>query len=356
MGMAALVLAGCARWHPPSEPGRSPARIQQDIAERLPSDVHDRSGWSQAIYVALSTQNIATTPTHVCATIAVIGQESGFEADPQVSGLGRIAHDELARRARAAHVPQALLDAALRLKSSNGRTYDQRLSDVKTEGQLSDLFEDFVGRVPLGHTLLGSFNPVHTGGPMQVDVDFAKAHADDYPYDIDGSIRHEVFSRRGGVYFGVRHLLGYPADYDRPLYRFADYNAGWYASRNAAFQRAVSRLTGISLALDGDLVIPGRRRTSQTERATRTLSSSLDLDERAIHEALAQENTADFSQTHLYTRVMALADQQAGKPVARAILPGITLDSPKITRHLTTAWFAKRVASRWHDCMARDRT
>ena len=48
---------------------------------------------------------------------------------------------------------------------------------------------------------------------------------------------------------------------------------------------------------------------------------------------------------------LALADQQAGKRQPRAVLPGIQLKSPKITRNLTTAWFAKRVDDREQACV-----
>jgi hypothetical protein len=48
-----------------------------------------------------------------------------------------------------------------------------------------------------------------------------------------------------------------------------------------------------------------------------------------------------------------LAEKAEGKSLPRAVLPGILLKSPKITRKLTTAWFAKRVDERHQRCMAR---
>ena len=150
--------------------------------------------------------------------------------------------------------------------------------------------------VPLGRQLFGTLNPVRTGGPMQVSIAFAQANAESYPYPPDGSIRREVFSRRGGMYFGIAHLLGYPASYPKPLYRFADFNAGWYASRNAAFQNAVTSASGIPLALDGDLIIHGSSKAGATELAVRSLGKRLDMSERAIRRDLEQ---GDLSLIHI---------------------------------------------------------
>ncbi|WP_353109380.1 DUF1615 domain-containing protein [Salinisphaera dokdonensis] len=351
--VALLGLAGCASLRTPETPRRPAADVRAELIALMPASVADRAGWAADIETAFAAQNIEASSANLCATLAVIEQESTYRADPAVPGLSRIAREEIERRASAAHIPGFLLDKALSLRSSNGQTYDTRLDAVRTERELSDLFEDFIRKVPLGGSLFGGLNPVHTGGPMQVAIDFAEDHAEDYPYDDATSVRDEVFSRRGGLYFGIGHLLGYEVDYPSPLYRFADFNAGWYASRNAAFQRAVNQLAGTDLALDGDLIAYGAFSISQTERATKSLAGQLDMGEGPIRRDLTEGSTPDFPDTTLYRRLYALADEQAGERVARAILPGIKLESPKITRDLTTAWFAERVQSRWEDCMSR---
>ena len=307
---------------------------------------------------ALAAQQIEPSRSNLCAVLAVAGQESNFQSDPAVPGLGRIARAEIDRRAADHHVPQLLVRAALAIHDPHGRPYAERIAAVRTERELSEVYEDFIGMVPLGRRLFGGANPVRTGGPMQVSVAFAEDYARDhpYPYPVDGSIRHEVFRRRGGIYFGIAHLLGYPADYATPLYRFADYNAGFYASRNAAFQNAVTRASGIPLALDGDLVsYGGWGEASKTELAVRALAGRLDLSEGAIRRDLGRGQQAGFADTRTYVRVFALADALQGAPMPRAVLPKIALESPKITRRLTTAWFARRVDGRYRGCMARMR-
>ncbi len=350
----ALLLGACAT-PAPRTPERTPTEIKADIARRIPSSVLDRMGWAHDVYIALTAQDIPTTPENICAVLAVVEQESTFQANPTVPNLGKIAREEIIKRAGEHHVPAFAVNAALKIGSRDGRSYGERIDAARTEKELSDIFDEILERVPLGKRLFDGLNPVRTGGPMQVRIAFAEAHAQRYPYPPQDSIRDEVFTRRGGLYFGTMHLLGYPANYDSHLYRYADFNAGWYASRNAAFQAALSKASGIELQLDGDLLVPGASlgEPGATERAARALAGRVGMDERQIRRALERADSLDFEDTELYRQVFALAERDAGKPLPRAVLPGIRLQSPKITRNLTTAWFANRVHARWQSCMRR---
>lgn len=352
--MVLALLQGCTGQRAAApDPQDDPAAVRAQLLRLLPAHLNDRKGWAEDIQVAMAAQRLPADRSNLCAVLAVAEQESTFNADPQVPGLGRIARAEIDRRAGRLHIPKLLVDVALDSTSANGKTYQQRLLAVRSEGELSALYDDVIASLPLGRTLFAGLNPVRTGGPMQVSVDFAQKHAQDYPYTYSGTLRQEVFTRRGGLYFGIAHLLGYPAHYTQPLYRFADFNAGWYASRDAAFQAALSRVTGAPLALDGDLIDPGALMPGKTEQAARTLGGKLGLRNPQIRRQLEQEDGLAFEETALYTGVFALADAKAGKAVPRAVLPGIVLESPKITRTLTTTWFATRVQGRYQRCMQR---
>ncbi len=355
IGISLAILGGCAAHRPVQEPRYPPDVVRALIVRLLPAKAADREGWATDIDAAFAALDLEPTPENLCATVAVTEQESSFAVDPIVPGLGKIARAEIDRRAQRIGVPKLIVRAALLLESPSGKSYGERLDAVRTEKELSRLFEDFISEVPMGQKLFGSSNPVHTGGPMQVSVAFAEQHVREhpYPYPLHGSVRHEVFSRRGGLYFGIAHLLGYRAAYDRPLYRFADFNAGWYASRNAAFQMAVSAVSGVSLALDGDLVRYDSDEPGATERAVRTLAARLDLSNAEIHRALEKGGTAAFERTSLYERLFALAERAAHRPLPRATVPRIALESPKITRKLTTEWFANRVDQRYRRCLAK---
>lgn len=360
----ALALAAASLMLSCSEPDRprTPAEVRAQIERLLPARLGERAEWAADIQSAFTALEITPTDSNICAALAITEQESTFTPDPEVPGLARIARAEIERRAARLHVPRFLVQRALRIKSPNGKSYEERLAAVRTERDLNLIYLDLIHSLPLGKRLLAGANPVHTAGPMQVSIAFAEQHAKDhpYPYPVERSIRHEVFTRRGGMYFGIAHLLGYPATYKTPLYRFADFNAGWYASRNAAFQRAASLASGVDIPFDGDLVDHDLGRFSEkvgkTEAAIRSLAGQLEMSDTQIRRALRKGESLCFESTELYERVYAIAEGRIKGRLRRAMMPRIHLESPKITRKLTTGWFALRVDARYQGCMKKATT
>jgi hypothetical protein len=320
---AAVLLASCATtdFGPqlPADMSRRPdGRIGQPwpgsldvesararVAKLLPANVKDRSGWAIDLHAAYEQLRIPQATETYCASLAIIEQESTYQADPTVPNLPAIVRKELDRRADKYGIPQLIVAAALKKSSPDGRSYDERISALKTEKQLNALFEDMIGELPFGKQLLADHNPVRTAGPMQVSIEFAERHAREkpYPYPIAKQLRDEVFTRRGGLYFGTAILLDYPAPYDDVVYRFADFNAGRYASRNAAFQTAVNLLSGKSLTLDGDLLRydddEPSAAPSQVETTLQGLSAVLNMNARDIRRDLLREKSADFGASQL---------------------------------------------------------
>jgi hypothetical protein len=365
-----LVLVGCSSQPAkeeikPSAP-RKPAAKSAPIAPKpkpltglplinslLPQKLTDRGGWAADMLSAFDALKIVPTKENVCAVIAEIEQESSFQAEPMVPGLSKIVRRELDARREKYSIPQWLMDSSLDRQSPDGRTYNQRIDTLKTENEVNTLYQDMTSEIPFGKDLLADYNPVHTGGPMQVGVTFANTYtaAKPYPYGVKTSLRNELFTRKGGLYFGMAYLLDYPAKYESLTYRFADFNAGIYSSRNAAFQKAVSSLSGITLDPDGDLLrykdgVALEEPASQTMKALLAIAPRLNMDKTQIYRDLLQEKSPGFEQTSLYQKIFALAPA-----MPRACVPEIVLTSPKFTRKLTTVNYAKQVDGRYQRCM-----
>jgi hypothetical protein len=341
----------------PTYPTEAAARAA--VSRLLPSTVKDKAGWTQDIVTAFTALNLPYRTDQFCAAMAVIEQESTWQADPTVPGLGDIVWKKIAEKAGGL-VPMPALRLALSKNSVTGESYTSRIDRLRSEKEMNTLFEDMSADAQRLGLPVAMKNPIRTGGPMQVSVTFAEEliRAKPYPYPRKGSVRSEVFSRKGGLYFGIAHLLDFPADYTAMRYRFADFNAGPYASRNAAVQQVVARLSGRALVSDGDLLIyrdgAPSGAPSSSQLALNDLAARLGLSAAEIQRDIRQEKMASFSRTVLYQRLFALADRQAGRAVPREAMPQITLNSPKIVRKLTTEWFANRVNGRYEACLARD--
>ena len=342
--LSAIALVSCA--HRRETPG-APVLDARGVAELVGPAAADREGWAADIVAAIRLTKKEPTAERACAVIAVIEQESGYQADPAVPNLPRIVtkalEDKLAPLGPLARPTlRAVVDDDLRT----------RIGTLRTERDLDRLFRETISaKLPAAVTSvtgIDDLNPVTTAGAMQVQVAFAREMSG----LSDAETRELLYTRFGGVRFGTARLLRYPAAYDDVLYRFADYNAGMYSSRNAAFQEQLAWLVGKRLALDGDL-LDYRGVDSQTLQAAITFGGLYGVNERRVRRDLEKEKSEDFEETDLWHAVRDAWQQRTGKAAPYARVPQVTLTSPKLSRSRTTAWFADSVRRRYAACRRR---
>ncbi|WP_224248551.1 DUF1615 family protein [Hyalangium gracile] len=348
------------------------------VARLLPPSVKEPEGWSRDVLSALEQLRVYPSAEPVCQVLAVIEQESGFQANPVVKGLPRIVRQRLeAYAGRLGVVGRKALQALLEHRApGQSLSFEKRLQQVRTERDLDRLFRELLTayeeQYPAVYTAadlaselftsrgLADLNPITTAGSMQVSVRYAVEQSDeDRP---EAEVREEMYTRAGGVRFGTSRLLGYEAGYELPLYRFADYNAGFYASRNAALQAQVNELMGLKLTADGDLLLYGAEGEPRDEDS-RTLTALLafraryapKLSERQLRKDVLEEKKADFEETETWRAVKRTYERVKGKRPAYAQLPEVVIRSPKLSGEKSTGWFARSVDQRFQRCMTRYR-
>jgi hypothetical protein len=376
LGVSATLTA-CAPRHARPEPPLPPRVTVEQAARLVPPDVKEREGWAEDVLAALEAHRLHPSAEAVCSVFAVIEQESGFEPNPAVPGLARIVEQRLEAYADKLGPlgPPAIKGLLEGRAPGHTQTFEQRLKQVKTERDLDRIFRELLeyyetefpktyaaarlASVLFKGTRLEDLNPITTAGSMQVSVRFAEELAGGDERALR-RVREELYTRGGGVYYGTARLLGYTAHYSEPIYRFADYNAGFYASRNAALQEQVSRLTGIKLVPDGDLLLYDRN-TEPLDEDSNSLKALLafrqqyapDLSERRLRKDVLKEKKLELEETDTWNAIKSVYQEVTGETPAYAQLPTVTIHSPKISGEKSTAWFARNVDKRYQRCMAR---
>lgn len=363
------LLTACTPAPTPIDPGLS---VDQ-IVRKVRPDVKDRTGWAADTRDALLAARVSPNAENVCQVFAIVEQESGYAADPAVPGLGKIARTEIESKLDLlGPLSSAGVDWVLSpIPEGQTKSFGERLDAVKTERDLDRLFRDLVhyheGHVPglqqasatLFTRKLEQLNPVRTAGSMQVSVLFAQevGRREGVPFE---TVREVLYTRPGGLHYGTARLFDHEAAYDKPLYRFADYNAGQYASRNAAFQEQLAKVLDIELAPDGDLQLwtdAGKPRSDDGQTLKALLawraSQAPDMDEKDLRRDVRLEKEHGFEDTATWHRVRASYAEHTGKKPGYARLPDVALSSPKITKPRTTAWFAQSVDKRYQACLLR---
>ena len=338
--------------------------------------VRDATGWGDDILAALADNKFQPSRENICSVIAIASQESGFNANPAVPGLGKIADKAVREKLGKIPILGAKAYDMLDGMPDARHSFIKRVRAARTERDLDLAYRALVeygaGKSSLDGLLhwglldkwIEEYNQISTVGSMQVSVAFALnnargEHWRPITHAESNAVRDRLYTRAGGLYYGARQLLGYETGYDQKIFRFADYNAGRYSSRNAAFQAIVAKLSGHKVATDGDLLSydkVGRARADVTnsETALRALIErhALDIDNVALRRDLVSEKSKDFTNTRTWSAVRALYRRVTGKDPAFAQVPGIQLKSVKIKSKMTTAIFADRVNRRYGKCMA----
>ena len=375
LGLTAT-LTGCARNRRP-EPPLPPRVTVEQAVQLVPPDVKEREGWAEDVLAALEAHRLHPSAEAVCSVLAVIEQESGFEPNPAVPGLARIVEQKLEAYADKLGPlgPPAIKGLLEGRAPGETQTFQQRLGKVKTERDLDRIFRELLeyyetefpktfaaaqlASALFKSTRLEDLNPITTAGSMQVSVRFSEELAGGDEHALR-RVREELYTRGGGVYYGTARLLGYTAHYTEPIYRFADYNAGFYASRNAAVQEQVSRLTGIKLVPDGDLLMYDKNEEplDQDSNSLKALLAfreryAQDLSERRVRKDALHEKELEFEETDTWNAIKSAYQEVTGETPAYAQLPTVSIRSPKITGEKSTVWFARNVDRRYQRCMAR---
>ncbi|OTG91610.1 DUF1615 domain-containing protein [Acinetobacter sp. ANC 3813] len=376
-----ISLAACGNgswWSKDDEPTLNTEQIRKAI----PARVNDRSSWAKDIFDITEQLGIPQTKQNICTIVAVVDQESNFVADPQVPGLGEKAVKEIQTRLDEKFKDKlgdgiggtvaGYFEEVLKTQPSPDNNYLSQMRKVKTERELDELYREIfdymskhyhVSALTGAAKLVGQdfgekLNPITTLGSMQVHIGYAKDHKRQGGNIAE--LRTDMYSQFGGMYYGIHRLMMYPADYDKPIYRFADYNSGRYSSRNAAFQSMLNDLTDAELSLDGDLLLynkDGDVRSAKSESERELLNvfsaNSIILTPRQIRSDLKKEKDLDFEDTATYRAVTKLYKEKTGKEAFYAMMPEVVISGPKLSRDYNTNWFASRVNGRYQTCMNR---
>lgn len=367
VSLLSLLLFGCAADSTPN----TPALTQSQIAKLQPSRTQDKTSWAKDISQIFDELKLHKDQANVCTVIAVIDQESNFDADPKVPNLGEASLSEIDARleAKLGKVMAGVFRNMLKTKPSPDKSFLSQIKQVKTERELDELYQQIFDYFTTAYKVSGvnqltkltgasldeRLNPINTLGSMQVHIDYAR---DNRRANMDDrTLRRDLYGQYGGLYYGIHRLMLYQAAYDKPIYRFADYNSGMYSSRNAAFQQRVATLTGQTLAIDGDLLsyqngAPSAQ-PSQTEAALIQLLSTTakPMTPTQIRSDLKKEKRQNFDQTATYQAVNELFKAKTGKEPTYAIMPQVVISSAKMRQDKNTNWYATQVSKRYERCM-----
>jgi hypothetical protein len=342
------------------------------VASLIPARVPDRKLWATDMLAIMDDAKIPHTLTNFCSIVAIVDQESDFHANPAVPNLPNDAKKALFERIQNKLGDKGVIQFKKMLlsKPAPDNNFMMQINKLRTEQDLDllyrnmyDYFKIHYGLALLtgpasliaGYDIKEYLNPVKTLGSMQVNVDYAFMHPRKSSNTI--AIRDDMYTQYGGLYYGINRLLDYKANYNKPIYRFADYNSGIYSSRNASFQQTISDLSDFPLDLDGDLLSYDKEQHALSERSNTETQldilaqeNNFGLSNSSIRGDLLKEKNVEFEETATYKKINAFYLEKFKKEAPYAMMPHVAIEGPKLSRIYDTNWYAKRVNGRFQRC------
>ena len=323
---------------------------------------------------ALERNGIRVSRSNVCSVMAVIGQELGFTANPEVKGLGPMAEKEI--KAKLSRLPLVNVAATegvnwfLANKPTPERSYLKLIRAARTERDLDLVFRNmafFMFRQFASTRLLNTpalarrvdaINPVSTLGSMQVSIGYTiaeveKARDRRLPMAAIWKLRDELYTREGRRQLRHAHAAGLSRQLSLAHFRFRGLQRRAICQPQCRLpahgERTLGQGTGARRRPLGLFRRTAAAEPSATERALRRLK--LGLDDSAIRADLLRGKDYDFRDTATYARVSDSYERRTGKQAPYAMIPQIKLSSPKIRHRMTTELFASSVMGRYEKCM-----
>ena len=373
--LSVFSLVGCQSQTEDTENKQHKILDTKHIFKLIPSATSNRMAWANDVHSIMDQLKIERNLSNTCSIIAVVDQESNFVADPQVPNLGKKSIKEMNERLekKLGKKMAGYFNDMLAKSPSPDDNFLMQLEQVKTERELDNIYREMfafytqqykinlvtsAARIIARQNIEETFNPITTLGSMQVHIRYAIDHT------RSGSnihkIRDDLYTQYGGLYYGIHRLMTYPTQYDKPIYRFADYNSGIYSSRNAAFQQMINKLSNQDLSLDGDLLAYNKEvdilsapTTTETALGQLFLDEGILLEAKDIRRDLKKEKKQNFEETDTYLQVASLYKEKFKKSAPYAIMPEVVISGPKLSRDYNTNWYASKVDKRYKSCVSR---
>ncbi len=316
--------------------------------------------WTDAIFSALKNIGVPQTKENVEIALISIHRESRMDTNPKMSVANAFKRKktEMIKRVRENVPTKALQDFMIRKLEAEFQKYQPQIDAADTEIEVYKVMEQIRYDFSTYARLAQNLSPadgidekianvqdqvrVDTLGAMQVNPKVAvKYYAAKNRHIEYYDAVNWMFQLAPNLEVGFAILftaieeyekLGYSRD-QAVKFAFADYNGGLYSSRNAAFQKALSVISGYKLDTDGDLLIYehdgvsiGR---SQTELAAKSVFPELN-----VRQQLLYEKSVYFDNTEIYKRVWSsYANENWGKHlrVEKAIVPDADDPNAKVS-------------------------